>query len=214
MHPEVRQPGPAPCPDCGMALESVSLAAPVAKTEYVCPMHLEIVRDEPGACPICGMALEPRTVTAEEEPNPELTDMARRFWGSVGLAVPVVLLAMSDVIPGQPVQHALPAHVMSWLELTLATPAVLWAGWPLFERGWRSLVNRRFNMFTLISLGVGAAYLYSVAATIFPQLFPPSFRSHDGAVPVYFEAAAGSVKRSTRAAGPGPPSSRCQSYID
>ena len=190
MHPEVRQPGPAPCPDCGMALEPVSLTAPVGKTEYVCPMHPEIVRDEPGACPICGMALEPRTVTAAEALNPELTDMTWRFWGSVGLAVPVVLLAMSDVIPGEPVQHALPARVVSWLELVLATPVVLWAGWPLLERGWRSLVNRRFNMFTLISLGVGAAYLYSVAATLFPQLFPPSFRGPGGEVPAYFEAAA------------------------
>ncbi len=190
MHPEVRALKPGACPDCGMGLEPLSISAPITKMEYVCPMHPEIVRDEPGACPICGMALEPRTVTAEEEPNPELTNMTRRFWGSVVLAVPVLLLAMSDMIPGQPVQHALPARVVSWLELVLATPAVLWAGWPLFERGWRSLVNRRFNMFTLISLGVGAAYLYSVAATLFPGLFPPSFRSHGGEVPVYFEAAA------------------------
>jgi Cu+-exporting ATPase len=190
MHPEVRQQGPGGCPDCGMALEPVVLTAPITKTEYVCPMHPEIVRDEPGACPICGMALEPCTVTAEEEPNPELTDMTRRFWGSVVLAIPVVLLAMSDMIPGQPAQRALPARLVSWVELVLATPAVLWAGWPLFERGWRSLVNRRLNMFTLISLGVGAAYLYSVAAILFPELFPPSFRSPGGEVPVYFEAAA------------------------
>jgi Cu+-exporting ATPase len=153
-------------------------------------MHPEIVRDSPGACPICGMTLEPRTVTLAEQVNPELRDMTRRFWVSAALAVPVLLLAMSDMIPGQPVQRALPSPLMLWVQLVLSTPAVLWGGWPLFVRGWRSIVNRRLNMFTLISIGVGTAYLYSVAATLFPHLLPASFRTHGGEVPVYFEAAA------------------------
>ncbi len=186
MHPEVRRAELGACPDCGMALEPVNLAAAMVKTEYVCPMHPEIVRDAPGACPICGMTLEPRTVTLAEEVNPELRDMTRRFWVSAALAVPVLLLAMSDMIPGHPVQRALPSPLM----LVLSTPAVLWGGWPLFVRGWRSIVNRRLNMFTLISIGVGTAYLYSVAATLFPHLFPASFRTYGGEVPVYFEAAA------------------------
>ena len=173
-----------------MALEPVNLGAAMVKTEYVCPMHQEIVRDSPGACPICGMTLEPRTVTLAEEVNPELRDMTRRFWVSAALAVPVLLLAMSDMMPGQPIQRALPSPLMLWVQLVLSTPAVLWGGWPLFVRGSRSIVNRRLNMFTLISLGVGTAYLYSVAATLFPQLFPASFRTHGGEVPVYFEAAA------------------------
>src|SRR5437660_4350498 len=190
MHPEVRRAEPGGCPDCGMALEPANLGAAMVKTEYVCPMHPEIVRDTPGACPICGMSLEPRTVTLADEVNPELRDMMRRFWVSAALAVPVLLLAMSDMIPGQPVQRALPSPLMLWVQLVLSTPAVLWGGWPLFVRGSRSIVNRRLNMFTLISIGVGTAYFYRVAATLFRHLVPASFRTHAGEVPVYFEAAA------------------------
>jgi Cu+-exporting ATPase len=189
MHPEVRQHGPGACPDCGMALEPLVIAAPKTKTEYTCPMHPEIVRPEPGACPVCGMALEPRTLTLGEEANPELADMARRFWISLALTAPVFLLAMSDMIPGQPVQHALPGRLLTWIQLLFATPVVVWGGRPFFERGWQSIVRRRLNMFTLIAIGTGTAYAYSVVAAFFPSLFPDSFRMH-GQVAVYFEAAA------------------------
>src|SRR6266542_3257993 len=157
---------------------------------YVCPMHPAIVRAEPGACPICGMALEPRTVTLEKEANPELVDMTRRFWVGVVLSLPIVFLAMSEFIPGQPVQRSVSAHVLNWIQLALATPVVLWGGWPFFQRGWKSIVNRSLNMFTLIAIGVGTAYVYSVAATLFPNAFPQSFRGHGGEVGVYFDAAA------------------------
>jgi Cu+-exporting ATPase len=186
MDPEVRQDHPGPCPKCGMALEPDVPAA--TRTEYTCPMHPEIIRAEPGSCPICGMALEPRTAVVEEE-NPELVSMTRRFWVSVALAIPVLFLGMSDVIPGQPVQRILSMRTIGWIELALATPVVLWGGWPFFERGWASLVNRSLNMFTLIALGTGTAYVYSVIAVLFPGIFPESFRSM-GQVPVYFEAAA------------------------
>ena len=189
MHPEVHAHKPGPCPSCGMALEPTTVA-PRVKTEWVCPMHPEIVRAEPGSCPICGMALEPRTVTAEEEENPELADMSRRFWASLALTVPVFLLAMSEMLPGRPVHHALGARAVTWVQLVLATPVVLWGGRPFFERGWQSVVNRSLNMFSLIALGTGTAYFYSVVAAVFPGLFPDSFRGHGGEVPVYFEAAA------------------------
>jgi Cu+-exporting ATPase len=190
MDPEVRQPKPGACPKCGMVLEPLTSAPALTKVEYVCPMHPEIVRSEPGSCPICGMALEPRTVTLEEEVNPELVDMTRRFWISVVLSLPLLFFAMSDLIPEQPLQRILPARVITWLQLVLATPVVLWGGWPFFERGWKSIVNRSLNMFTLIAIGVGTAYLYSVMATIFPGIFPESFYGHGGVVAVYFEAAA------------------------
>ena len=190
MDPEVREPRPGACPKCGMALEPAAPSAPLTKTEYLCPMHPEIVRDEPGSCPICGMALEPRTVTLEDAPNPELTDMARRFWISAALSLPLFGIAMSDMVPGQPIQHRVSPHVLTWVQFILATPVVLWGGWPFFERGWRSIVNRSPNMFTLIAIGVGAAYLYSVIATLFPDAFPVSFYGHGGTVAVYFEAAA------------------------
>src|SRR5262245_32727530 len=190
MDPEVAQTGPGACPKCGMALEPMTPATPATKTEYVCPMHPEIVRDAPGSCPICGMALEPRVVTLEEEENPELKDMKRRFWVSAGLTLPVLLLAMSEMIPGQPVQHALGHRLVTLLQFTLATPVVLWGGKPFFERGWASIVNRSPNMFTLIAIGTGVAWLYSVTATFFPDIFPASFRGHGGEVAVYFEAAA------------------------
>src|SRR5262249_54139005 len=152
--------------------------------------HPEIVRSAPGACPICGMALELRTVTLADEVNPELVDMTRRCWVSALLSAPVLLLAMSDLVPGAQVQRLLSGPAIVWVELGFATPAVLWGGWPLFQRGWASLVNRSLNMFTLIALGVGAAYVYSLVAALVPELFPASFRGHDGQVPIYFEAAA------------------------
>ena len=190
MDPEVRESKPGPCPKCGMALEPAAPSAPAVKTEYVCPMHPEIVRSEPGFCPICGMALEPRTVTLEEEVNPELVDMTRRFWISLVLTAPIAFLAMSDMIPGQPVQGIVSPQLLNWLQLLLATPVVLWGGWPFFQRGWASIINRSLNMFTLIAMGVGTAYFYSVVATLFPHLFPQSFRGHSGEVGVYFDAAA------------------------
>ena len=168
MHPEVRAIAPGACPKCGMALEPVAAPPPAARTEWVCPMHPEIVRDAPGSCPICGMALEPRTVTAAEEVNPELADMTRRFWVSLVPTVPVFVLSMSEMLPGQPVQHALGAATVNWIEAILATPVVLWGGKPFFERGWASVRSRNLNMFTLIALGTGVAYVYSVVATLLP----------------------------------------------
>jgi P-type Cu+ transporter len=188
MDPEVRQKGPGSCPKCGMALEPVLAALPTT-TKWTCPMHPEVVRDEPGSCPICGMALEPMTVAAEED-NPELRDMTRRFWVSAALSVPLVVIAMGDMIPGRPLERLLAPGAWSWAELLLATPVVLWGGWPFFVRGWYSVVNRSLNMFTLIALGVGVAYAYSVVATAAPGIFPPSFRHAAGHVGVYFEAAA------------------------
>ena len=164
--------------------------APTAGPMYTCPMHPEVVRSEPGSCPICGMALEPQTVSLEEEANPELVDMSRRFWLSLLLTVPLLLLAMSEMLPGQPVQHAFSARLLTWVQLLFATPVVLWGGWPFLTRGWASLVNRSLNMFTLIAIGTGTAYIYSVIATLVPDIFPASFRTHGGAVAVYFEAAA------------------------
>ena len=187
MHPEVRQATPGSCPKCGMALEPVAPVA-AAAVEYTCPMHSEIVRSEPGDCPICGMALEPRNAPAED--HAELDDMTRRFWVSTSLALPVFLMAMvTDLLP-----QAMPASIsmltVQWIEFALATPVVLWGGWPIFQRGWASLVNRSLNMFTLIALGVGVAWTYSVAAMLLPDIFPPSMRSMGETVPVYFEAAA------------------------
>ncbi|MEQ6916618.1 copper-transporting P-type ATPase [Halomonas aquatica] len=190
MHPEVVADQPGDCPKCGMALEPTAPPAPATRTEWTCPMHPEIVRDEPGECPKCGMALEPRQVSAEEEKNPELIDMTRRFWIGVALTVPVVILAMGGMVPGVDMAALVPHGIRVWLELALATPVVLWSGWPFFVRGYRSLKGWNLNMFTLIALGVGVAYLYSVIATLFPQLFPPSFRHESGQVGVYFEAAA------------------------
>jgi Cu+-exporting ATPase len=189
MDPDVRQDHPGPCPKCGMALEPES-HAPVTKTEWVCPMHPQIVRDAPGTCPICGMALEPRTVVAEEAPSPELIEMKRRFWVSVPLAAAALFLSMSELIPGQPIQHAFGMTLSIWLQLVLATPVVLWGGWPFFQRGWASLVNRHLNMFTLIALGTGVAYLFSLFALLFPNALPAAFRMSTGMPPIYFEAAA------------------------
>jgi len=190
MDPEVRENSAGACPKCGMALEPEMPAAPATRVEYTCPMHPEIVRSEPGSCPICGMALEPRTVTIEEEENPELVSMSRRFWIGVALTIPVLFLGMSSMIPGESIQRLLSHQVIGWLEFLLATPVVLWCGWPFFQRGWASIVNRSANMFTLIALGTGAAYLSSLMAVLFPGIFPVSFLEKNGAPPVYFEAAA------------------------
>jgi Cu+-exporting ATPase len=189
MHPEIQQDHPGSCPKCGMALEPVTPAVPETKIEYTCPMHPQIVRDEPGNCPICGMTLEPRTVVAEEH-NPELAAMSRRFWVSLALTVPVFALGMSDVVAPHLSMRLMSMHAMQWVQLALATPVVLWGGWPFFVRGWQSLVHRSLNMFTLIAIGTGVAYLFSLAATIAPGIFPPSFSGMGGVVPVYFEAAA------------------------
>jgi Cu+-exporting ATPase len=188
MHPEERADHAGPCTKCGMALERAAPA--LDKVEYTCPMHADVVRDAPGSCPKCGMALEPRTVALAEEENPELADMQRRFWACLGPAVALFVLAMSEMIPGQPVQHAVSRSLLGWVQLALATPVVLWGGRPFFERGWASIVHRSLNMFTLIAIGTGTAYLYSVVAVIAPGIFPPSFHGHGGTVAVYFEAAA------------------------
>jgi Cu+-exporting ATPase len=157
--------------------------------EYTCPMHPEVLQVGPGSCPICGMALEPRTITVEEEENPELVDMTRRFWVSVVLSLPVFLIGMNDVLPGRPLERIASMDALGWIQFVLATPVVLWGGWPFFVRAWQSIVNASLNMFTLIGLGVAVAYIYSVIAKLFPHVFPDSFKEH-GLVPVYFEAAA------------------------
>ncbi len=186
MDPEVRQPKPGACPKCGMALEpEVPVAA--TRTQWTCPMHPEIVRDGPGPCPICGMALEPMTTTAAEEENPELRDMTRRFWISLLLGVPLVAYAMLRM---GPLAHTFTPRVGTWIEFALATPIVLWCGWPFFARGWASVKFRSPNMFTLIAMGVGVAYVYSAVATIVPRIFPQTIRGMHGQPEVYFEAAA------------------------
>ena len=190
MDPEVQQEGPGPCPKCGMALEPMLGAVPLTRTEYVCPMHPEVVSAEPGSCPVCGMALEPRVATVEEEVNPELVNMTRRFRVSLALSVPVLLLAMADMIPGQPVSRLFSDSAANWIQFALSTPVVLWGGWPFFQRCWTSFVYRSLNMFTLIAIGTGTAYTYSVVATLSPGIFPEAFRGEGGEVAVYFEAAA------------------------
>ncbi|HEX3215451.1 MAG TPA: heavy metal translocating P-type ATPase [Aestuariivirgaceae bacterium] len=157
-------------------------------TVYTCPMHPEIRQMGPGSCPICGMALEPVLATVEQGPNPELVDMTRRFRIGLALTMPVLVLAMGGHLLG--LDELIEPHTSNWLQLLFATPVVLWAGWPFFVRGWRSVLTRNLNMFTLIAMGTGVAWVYSVAATVFPEAFPPGFRENDGAVPVYFEAAA------------------------
>jgi len=158
-------------------------------TIWTCPMHPEIRQDHPGACPICGMALEPQTVTAETGPSPELRDMSRRFWIGLVLALPVLVLEMGGhIFPA--LHHLVPMRVSTWIQFVLATPVVLWAGWPFFERGWASLKSRNLNMFTLIAMGTGVAWAYSMVAAFAPGVFPPAFRGADGSVAIYFEAAA------------------------
>ena len=190
MCPEVRESKPGACPSCGMALEA-DVPAASTRTEYTCPMHSEIVRPAPGSCPICGMALEPRTVTAAaSEDNPELRDMSRRFWISLALTAPLMAVAMAAMLCEMPLHRMLPGGALPWPEFALATPVVLWGGWPFFERFWTSLVNRSPNMFTLIGMGTGVAYGYSVIATLAPRIFPESLRTMAGYPEVYFEAAA------------------------
>ena len=218
MHPEVRQNGPGKCPKCGMFLEPVGAAsahgahrhdhhavderhhhtAPPAASasvvkggkdvEYTCPMHPQVRQMGPGNCPICGMALEPVIVTGETGESPELRDMTRRFWMGLALALPVFALEMGSHVFD--IGHLVGARTSNWIQMVLATPVVLWAGWPFFARGWDSVKYRSLNMFTLIALGTGAAWLYSMVGTLTPGLFPPELRSHGGAVAVYFEAAA------------------------
>ena len=187
MCPDVESDVPAACPSCGMALEAAPVLAP-PPSQYTCPMHPEILRDEPGDCPICGMALEAMAVTAEVPANPELADMTRRFFFAALLSGPLLVLAMGELVPG--LEELLHGAWNPWAQLALASPVVAWAGWPFFQRGWRSLVMRSLNMFTLIAVGTGAAYLYSLAAVLAPGLFPAGFRQADGSVGLYFEAAA------------------------
>jgi len=183
MDPEVREAKPGACPKCGMALEPETV-------EYTCPMHPEIVRDAPGSCPICGMALEPRVAAGvHEEDDTELRSMQRRFWVGVALSIPLLALSMG-AMAAEGLFHNLPSGALEWIQFALATPVVLWGGWPFFQRGWASLVNRHLNMFTLIAMGTGTAYLYSVAATLAPGIFPASFLGHSGQPEVYFESAA------------------------
>jgi len=189
MDPEVREPGPGACPMCGMALEAeLSADTLLPSVEYTCPMHPEVVRDEPGACPMCGMALEARTVAPTDLSNPELDDMTRRFWIGALIGSPVFALAMAEMAMGDRVSHMVGRNLSNWVQLVFATPVVLWAGRPFFERAWASLVNRSPNMFTLIGLGVGSAYLYSMVATVAPGLFPEGF-SEAGGVEPYFDTA-------------------------
>ncbi|HIN12241.1 MAG TPA: heavy metal translocating P-type ATPase [Acidobacteria bacterium] len=189
MDPEVRESEPGACPKCGMALEAeLGAAALLPTVEYTCPMHPEVVRAEPGSCPQCGMALEARTLAPTDQPNPELDDMTGRFWIGAAIGFPVFALAMAEMVLGERVSQTVGRAMSNWLQLAFATPVVLWAGWPFFERAWASFVNRSPNMFTLIGLGVGSAYLYSVAATVAPGLFPEGFRRAGGIEP-YFDTA-------------------------
>ena len=170
-----------------MALEAAAL--PLRETIFICPMHPEIEESAPGDCPICGMALEPSVIQVNAAPDPELISMNRRFWLGGALALPLLFIAMSDMIPGEPLQHIASVRLWTWIQFALATPVVLWGGWPFFARGWRSVLSGNLNMFTLIALGTGVAYVYSIVATAVPHIFPAAFRSAVGDVPVYFEAA-------------------------
>ncbi|HEC15271.1 MAG TPA: heavy metal translocating P-type ATPase [Sedimenticola sp.] len=189
MHPEVEQQGPGACPKCGMALEPMGVPAPATKTEYTCPMHPEVVQDHPGSCPKCGMALEARTVEAEEDTG-ELDDMTRRFWVSALLAIPVFFSAMAAEFWPEAINGLIDPKARQWAELVLSTPVVWWGGWIFFQRGWQSIVSRHLNMFTLIAIGVGIAWIYSFIGVLLPGIFPPAVFSESGVVPVYFEAAA------------------------
>ncbi len=189
MHPEIHQTTPGSCPKCGMSLEKEVEALPTIKTQYTCPMHPEIIQDAPGDCPKCGMHLETMTVQAEEK-NDELEDMSRRFWISTALALPLFLLAMiNDILP-QYIPEALAPKLVQYIEFFLATPVVFWAGWPFYVKGYQSIKTWNLNMFTLISMGVSAAYIYSLFALFMPELFPPVMLTKDGLIHVYFEAAA------------------------
>jgi P-type Cu+ transporter len=192
MCPGVESDKPGDCPKCGMALErnpSTINSHPSTSVLYTCPMHPQIQQEHPGNCPICGMALEPETVSAVEEENPELADMTRRFWIGGALALPVFILAMAHAIPSLRHENWVMGDMSRWIQFVLSTPVVLWAGWPFFKRGWHSLVTWNLNMFTLIAIGVGTAYLFSAAVMLMPGVFPTSF-GPDGKVGIYFESAA------------------------
>ena len=185
----VASPRPAPCPKCGMALEPAVPAFQAARAVYTCPMHPDVEQDEAGACPICGMALEPQYAAASPaEDDSELRDMTWRLWVAAGLGLPVFLLAMLPMV-GVPLDRWLPRNASPWIQLVLSAPVVLWAGWPFFQRGCRSLTTWNLNMFTLIALGTGAAFFYSLVALLLPGFIPADFKK-DGHVEVYFEAAA------------------------
>ena len=219
MHPEIRQGQSGACPKCGMALEPVSPPA-ARRSEYVCPMHPEIVRNEPGSCPICGMALEARTPTAgDEEQNAELIDMRRRFWISLILSAPVLISAMGVYLPGGGLQQIALGHFWTWFQLALATPVVFWCGWPFFVRGWRSIVNRRLNMFTLIGWRGGGVRLQPGRGDISGDV--PGVVPDDGRSPVVFRSRGGDRRRwccwgrcwsCGLAAGPGPRSRGCSGW--
>ncbi len=189
MHPEIQQKRPGHCPKCGMTLESMGVPATATKTEYTCPMHPEVIQDHPGDCPKCGMALEPVSVGVEEKNN-ELIGMSRRFWVCTVLTLPVFSLAMIADMRSSWLPDRLSLQAVQWIEFVLATPVVLWGGWPFFVRGWRSIRTWNLNMFTLIALGVSVAWVYSVMALLFPRIFPPMMQIENGLVAVYFEAAA------------------------
>jgi Cu+-exporting ATPase len=193
MDPEVHESKPGACPLCGMALEPAQIALSTTRTEYTCPMHPETVRTEPGSCPICGMALEPRTVTMEEK-NPELDDMRRRFWIATALTIPLLAVMVDGFLAAHPIASLLGTTALGWLEFALATPVVLWCGWPFLVRGWNSLRSWNLNMFTLIGLGVGVSYLYSlgalVASLVWANHIPSTLKATGGGVNLYFEPAA------------------------
>ncbi len=188
MHPEIKENKIGSCPQCGMALEPISISLEHTKTEWICPMDPDVISDKPGSCPKCGMALEPRVVTLEEKENPELVDMSKRFKVSLSLTLPVVFIAMHHMIPGFSLEHLINADFLRISELAFTTPVVLWCGLPFFVRAWNSIINRSPNMFTLIGLGVAVAYIYSVVAVLFPSIFPESFIESNGKIGVYFEA--------------------------
>lgn len=190
MHPEVVSDKPGDCPKCGMTLEGVNPAASESKIIYTCPMHPEIEQDHPGDCPKCGMKLVPKTVSAESSAEEEeIRSLGRKFWIGTALTVPILFLAMGHYIPGVHIETWMPKSVSKWIEFILATPVVLWAGGMFFIKGWRSILNRSLNMFTLIATGVGAAYIYSAVGVVAPGIFPESFQ-RSGEVELYFEAAA------------------------
>ncbi len=190
MHSEVRQGAPGDCSKCGMALEPETPEAPGQKTKWTCPMHPEIVRSEPGDCPKCGMALEPQTVSVDAEENQEYVYMRNRFWVSAVLSLPLVLIAMRDILGLGFIENVIDPKLLHWGEFILATPVVLWGGWVFYKRAWKSIVTWNLNMFTLIGLGTAVAYIYSLVAVFLPDIFPAAFRSEEGTVAVYFEAAA------------------------
>ena len=190
MHPEIQQDHSGNCPKCGMALEAlVNTLGNSNQTAYICPMHPEVVRNAPGDCPKCGMALEPQIAEVGSE-NAELINMNRRFWISLLLAVPVFVISMINDMAPDLIPKTISLQQIQWFEFSLATPVVLWCGLPFFQRGWASIIHRSLNMFTLVSIGIGVAWIYSVVATFLPQLFPLIMQDDSGAVAVYFEAAA------------------------